>query len=78
MEEHNQTGLDSLPVDPDEICETAESFFTDDQEKAGNALLILAQADPTAVGSDGNPLFSAAQQTLIVEAANLVDGWRNS
>lgn len=73
-----QLDLESLPVDPDEICEVAENLLTDDQEKAGNAFLIIAQLDPTAVGGDGTPLYTAAQQTLIVEAKTQVDAWRES
>lgn len=74
----NRLDLEDLPIDPDELCENAGNFFYNDEEKSGNAFLILGQLDPLAIGEDGTPLYTAAQQTLIVEASTQVEEWRNS
>lgn len=74
----NRLDLEDLPVDPEEVCEEAGNFFYNDEEKSGNAFLILAQLDPMTLGEDGAPLYTAAQQTLIVEASAQVAAWRAS
>lgn len=74
--ECNVLDPNNLPTDLKQMEEEAVQLLAEDGTQV-NAVLILAQQDPIALGADGQPKYTEDQRRLIIGAFDTVQDWKS-